>query len=292
MEIKFFKSLYYKLPFSLINFFHKILSKFHNSVINDFIFSPYGEEYNLTKKDRINILQSFLKILTEVESGCSLESLITLAKHLLNLKKKSTHDEERYIVECGCFKGASTSALSIICDLIGRKIIVYDSFKGLPKTDVEVKTFYTHLNNYGTYKEGMFRSSLVEFKSNIIKYGKHSSCIIREGYFEEILKLHSEKLDFIFLDVDLISSTKSCIKHLWPYLNNDCKIFTDDSCDLEVVKIWFDNNWWTQELNQLAPGYIGSGCGLPLGAKFSSLGYSIKNQNYSNFSQASWFVNK
>jgi len=114
MEIKFFKSLYYKLPFSLINFFHKILSKFHNSVINDFIFSPYGEEYNLTKKDRINILQSFLKILTEVESGCSLESLITLAKHLLNLKKKSTHDEERYIVECGCFKGASTSALSII----------------------------------------------------------------------------------------------------------------------------------------------------------------------------------
>ena len=31
-----------------------------------------------------------------------------------------------------------------------------------------------------------------------------------------------------------------------------------------------------------APGYVGSGCGIPLGGKYSSLGYTIKNPKKKN----------
>ena len=55
-------------------------------------------------------------------------------------------------------------------------------------------------------------------------------------------------------------------------------MFSDDACDMDVVSIWFNNEWWQKNLNCDAPGYVGSGCGISLGGKYSSLGYSIKNQ--------------
>ena len=36
------------------------------------------------------------------------------------------------VVECGCWLGGTTTNLSIICDVVGRDLIVYDSFEGLP----------------------------------------------------------------------------------------------------------------------------------------------------------------
>lgn len=53
-------------------------------------------------------------------------------------------------------------------------------------------------------------------------------------------------------------------------------VYTDDSFDMEVVRVWFDEQWWQKELGQRAPGYVGSGCGLPLSPDYSSLGYTRK----------------
>ena len=86
-----------------------------------------------------------------------------------------------------------------------------------------------------------------------------------------------EKIDFLFLDVDLITSTYDCIKYLWKYIVDESFIFSDDACDIDVVSIWFDQKWWKENFGCKPPGYIGSGCGIPLGGKYSSLGYTIKN---------------
>lgn len=281
------KKFYYSLPAPIFKKINNLGIKLFSDTIPDFINSPYGINYGVTRKSRIDLLNKFLIINQNIESATSLEVHITLAKNLLELP---VINEKSFIVECGCFKGGSTSALSLICDIIDRKIIVYDSFKGLPKDNFDQKIIYPHLNLYGYYEEGMFKSNFNEFEKNVSKFGNINHCIVREGFFEESLKLHKEEIDFIFLDVDLLSSTKTCIKYLWPYLKNGQKVFTDDSCDLNNVKIWFDDFWWKETLNENAPGYIGSGSGLPINQKYSSLGYAIKNLNHTNLSKAAWLI--
>ena len=43
------------------------------------------------------------------------------------------------MVECGCFLGGSTANLSLVCDIVGRELIVYDSFEGLPPPEADDK---------------------------------------------------------------------------------------------------------------------------------------------------------
>ena len=75
-------------------------------------------------------------------------------------------------------------------------------------------------------------------------------------------------------------------KPLWKYIVDDSFIFSDDACDIDVVSIWFDHKWWKENLGCKPPGYIGSGCGIPLGSKYSSLGYTIKNPKKDKYNKA------
>ena len=107
----------------------------------------------------------------------------------------------------------------------------------------------------------------------------------------ESLRAVGPKLVFAFVDVDLTSSMKDCIRHLWPRLADEGLIYTDDSCDMEVVRVWFDDAWWQQELGSRAPGYVGSGCGLPLSVAGSSLGYAQKVVDVrKSYQQSPWLV--
>ena len=53
--------------------------------------------------------------------------------------------------------------------------------------------------------------------------------------------------------------------------------------------MWFDNVWWEKNLGCKAPGYVGSGCGIPLGGNYSSLGYTIKNPKIDGYNKAFFF---
>lgn len=282
------KFLYYSLPLILLKISKIFFSKLYNPIIFDFIFSPIGKKYGLTKKKRIILLKKFIKIIENIDSGTSLETHITLAKYLLSLPKS----KNEFVVECGCFKGASSCSISLVCKIIKKKLIIYDSFDGLPFVSKNNKTFYPHLKVTERYKKGMYKGNLNIVKQNLLNFGELSQCILRSGFFDKTLPNHKEKIGFIFLDVDLVSSTKSCIKNLWKHLKNDGYIFTDDSCDMNNVKIWFDSKWWKKNLGVIAPGYIGSGCGLPLNSFYSGLGYSIKKPNIKKFSSKNKFYLK
>ena len=132
----------------------------------------------------------------------------------------------------------------------------------------------------------MYKGTKEEVVENLKNYGELDICIFREGYFKNSLKKHNEKIDLLFLDVDLLESTKECIINLWNFIVDEAYTFSDDACDMNVVSIWFDNEWWQKNLKCNAPGYIGSGCGIPLGGKYTSLGYTIKNPNLKNFKKA------
>lgn len=218
-------------------------------------------------------LVSRLKVLNEqIPSGTSWVNQTILATEILSLPPTVAGD----IIECGCWKGASTAALSLVCAMTGRKLIVCDSFAGLPEDEPRAVHKYPHLGVFGFYQEGMYAGRLDEVKGNIAKYGDLTVCEFLPGFFSTSLKSLSSPVAFAFLDVDLASSMRDCITHIWPLLVNNGRIYTDDSLDMEVVRIWFDDNWWKTNLNQAAPGYVGSGCGLPIDPQFSALGYAHK----------------
>ena len=277
------KKVYYKLPSFLQNYLNKAAYKVSNNLIENFIYSDIGKNFDLNVGDKKKIIKRIKTSLAKVESATNLETHLELGKKILSLNK----NDKGFIVECGAFKGASSISLSIFSQIVDRKLIIYDSFEGLPEDNDQIEgRDYPHLKVTGVYKKGMYKGVLEEVQANLKYYGEYDNCIFRKGFFNETLKTHKEKIDFLFMDVDLAQSTKDCILYLWPFVNNEKYIFTDDACDIDVVSIWFDNEWWMKNLNCNAPGYVGSGCGIPIAGKYSSLGYSIKNPIKSNYEKA------
>lgn len=276
------KKLYYKLPLLYQNYLNKAASKLANNAEENFIYSDNGKNYNLSSKDKENIVKRIKVSLSKIESATSLDVHLELGKRILNLPKN-----DGSIVECGCYQGASTVSLSIFSKIVEKNLIIYDSFEGLPPDEDNVgKRNYPFLNLTGTYKKGMYKSSMEQVIDNLKFYGEYDVCKLRKGYFNKSLIQHKEKIDFLFLDVDLVQSTSDCIKYLWNFLNNGSYIYTDDACDMDVVKFWFDKEWWNKNLNCEPPSYIGSGCGINLGNSYSSLGFTIKNSDKSKFDRA------
>jgi len=179
----------------------------------------------------------------------------------------------------------------LVAKIVKRKLIVADSFQGLPEDDKNVIHQYPHVGVFGFYKKGMYSAGLEEVKKNLSDYGELPVCQFLPGFFANSLKNLKKPIVFAFLDVDLLTSIKDCIKYIWPRLINNGYIYTDDSCDMEVVKVWFDNLWWQRILKQPAPGYVGSGCGLPISPNYTSLGYAFKvNNPKESYKRVSWLV--
>lgn len=229
--------------------------------------------------------EGFHSVTRAVPRGTSWLYDVVLATDILRIPPEVAGD----VIECGCWKGASTASLSLVCQKVGRKLLVCDSFEGLPADDGLTIHTYPHLGVFGYYQKGMYRARLEEVRANIARFGALETCQFMEGFFSDSLKSLEAPLVFAFLDVDLASSLKDCLKYIWPLLVDGCLMYTDDSCDTEVVRVWFDDAWWRQEVGARAPGYVGSGCGLPLSPRYTSLGYSRKALDpQRSFKRTSW----
>lgn len=247
----------------------------NGSLARRFIGGNAGKAFGVSASDRAELLRKFRLINRHVKSATQWPSYLVMADFLLNIPSSLSGD----VIECGCYKGASTAALSLLCAKIGRKLIVCDSFEGLPADVADAQHRYPHLGATTTYGVGDFAGRLDEVKANIAQYGDISVCEFVPGFYSNSLKDFDRDLVFGFFDVDLLSSMQDCIRYLWPHFRDGAIVFTDDSCDMEVVKIWFDREFWRGNLNCEPPGYIGSGCGLPaISPAFSALGYTFKGE--------------
>jgi hypothetical protein len=217
-------------------------------------------------------VEQFKANTVEIASGTSWLLHVALAQQILSSPTEAKGD----VIECGCYKGSSTASLSLACKQAGRRLWVCDSFEGLPEDESTRVHDYPHLQVYGHYEKGMYAGRLEEVKGNVARFGDLSVCQFVPGFFSESLKSLTGPFVLAFLDVDLVSSMRDCIRHIWPLVADGGLVFTDDSLDMEVVRVWFDDNWWRETLGERSPGYVGSGCGLPLAPDSSSLGYARK----------------
>jgi O-methyltransferase len=235
-----------------------------------------GGEYGIGFRAKLSLLYRFYANTRKVETLSDFREHMELAAAVLRVPRSA----EGSVVECGCYVGGSTVNLSLVCALTGRKLIVFDSFAGLPEPKQYDRWHHSlHVGHTDVYYKGRFAAARETVEANVSKFGDISVCEFRAGYYDETMPGFDEPIVMAFLDVDLIDSLKPCLEGLWPNLRPGCRMYTHEARNLALVALYFDQDWWRQTLHEDAPGFVGSGVGLPLGMDTNSgseLGYALK----------------
>ncbi|MDQ6786879.1 MAG: TylF/MycF family methyltransferase [Acidobacteriota bacterium] len=207
---------------------------------------------NFFKKYRLGFKMFLNKL--RVETGTSYKSHLAMALKIF----ETPPDVEGAIVECGTWKGGSAANLSLVCRMTGRKLLIYDSFEGLPEK-VEGD------REAGGYETGDYCGTLEEVRENIRRYGAIEVCEFVQGWFNDTLPQLKQPVLLAFLDVDYEASLETCVRYIWNNLTEKGYIFIDEYVGLDYCSIFYSETYWKRFFNRTPPGLVGAGVGLPLG---------------------------
>jgi O-methyltransferase len=189
-----------------------------------------------------------------VVTGSTYKAHLAMAVKLLEIPPEVEGD----VVECGCFLGGSTANLSLICEIVDRRLIAYDSFEGLPAP--------TEGDKYATERtEGAFRGDLEIVRDNVRALGAIDRVEFRKGWFEDTLPGHDTPVVLCFLDVDYQASLRDCVLNLWPHLTERGYVFIDEYVLLDYCALFFSERFWSESFGTTPPGLIGAGSGVGVG---------------------------
>lgn len=222
------------------------------------LYSPrIHPSYGMTLRRKAVLAWRMRRTTSKVVTGSSWRAHLAMAVKLLEIPP----EVEGVVVECGSFQGGSTANLSLICDIIGRDLIVYDSFEGLPPPTPGDKI----ANPMGT---GLFAGSLPTVREHVRRFGAIDVCTFRKGWYADTMPQHTEPIVLCFLDVDYQASLHDCMTHLWPKLLPTGYLFLDDYPFLEICALFWSERYWKTYFDTTPPGLIGSGTGIGLGNFF------------------------
>jgi hypothetical protein len=191
-----------------------------------------------------------------IENGSTYKAHLAMALKLFELPPASELPGD--VLECGTWKGGSAANLSIVCKIVGRKLIICDSFEGLPEP-------LSDTPDAVEYNKGDYCGMLDEVKANISRCGEIEVCEYVQGWFENTLPELDREIVLAWVDVDLESSLETCVLNIWPHLTENGMIFLDECVGLGYVALFFSESWWRNNFDRNPPGLIGAGTGLGLG---------------------------
>jgi len=152
------------------------------------------------------------------------------------------------IVEAGAFKGGGTAKISLATKHAGRQLVVFDSFEGLPENTEEHQKSVLGHSIEGWFKAGNFNGSLDEVKQNVTTYGDISVCSFIKGWFEDTMPSFKQPIALAYLDVDLASSTRTCLKNLYPLISPGGAIYSQDGDFPLVIEVFKNEKFWKEEV--------------------------------------------
>jgi O-methyltransferase len=160
------------------------------------------------------------------------------------------------VVECGVGKGSSTAKLSHFVREAGGHLHAFDSFRGLPPNDERV----VHLDGRVTeFRAGAFQGRRAEVEKNLARHGVPDVVTLHKGWFADTLPGFDRAVDVALLDVDLVSSTRTCLAHLYPRLRPGGVLFTQDGHLRGVVALLADAAFWRGDVGVEPPVIEGLG---------------------------------
>jgi hypothetical protein len=150
--------------------------------------------------------------------------MLTLANHLYVLRAAGV---EGCVLECGCSHGFSSCCLSRACAALGYRLVIADSFQGLPPTRPDEPFF----------SGGDYAASLEEVRGNVERLGRPAVVEYVPGWFSESLPGWRRELALLWLDVDLYESARDVLEHTFSSLNRRGALVTHEYTDFHGTPI-------------------------------------------------------
>ena len=242
--------------------------------------SEAGADYGVGFFRKARLLWRMYRNRFRILTASGLLDQVVKVTELLKIPK----EVQGVVVECGSYQGGSATNLSLVCEMVGRELHIFDSFAGLPEpSDADKLHKIPSLLEIRTFHKGDFCGTIEIVKENIRRYGSLPVCRFHPGYFDQTLPQFKEPVVFGFLDVDLRASLEPCVENLWPLLQDRRLLFTHEANHMEIAGLFFEPNWWqSRGLEKIPPGLVGGGSGIGLyisdkGFFRSTLGFAIKN---------------
>lgn len=239
-----------------------------------FLLEDAGEELGARLWTKALLAARFRRNHRSLETLSDVIEHLELARAILSVPPTL----EGAVVECGCYLGGSTVNLSLAAALARRRLLVFDSFQGLPAPSEADARHPTPFSNWvDVYHEGRFAASLDTVRENVARLGRLDVCEFVPGFFDQTMPRLDTPVVCAFLDVDLVESLKPCLAALWPWLAPGCRLYVHEAQSMKLASVFFDSEWWREATGDEAPGLVGAGTGLPLAAGVGSLlGYAEK----------------
>lgn len=139
------------------------------------------------------------------------------------------------VVEAGCWKGGSTTKLSLICHYLGYHLEIYDSFEGVEAIPEDGYDF-----------SGEYAATEGELTENLCKFGMPEVCSIHKGWFAQTLKASPvlSPVRVVYIDCDLAKGTGEVLQGTVPSLVDDGWIFSQDYHIKSVRAFLHDPEVW------------------------------------------------
>lgn len=187
---------------------------------------PFLANGNLALRDRFRMLLRFLQVDWNVLHSHSPTEISAIARALTT--RAASPGE--VVVEAGCWQGGSSCKLSILCQRLGYRLMIYDSLAGVePMTPEEIGDSYDF--------SGEYASSETIVKNNISRYGEISVCSFHKGWFRDTLARHPvpSPVRLGYIDCDLAKGTQEALQGITPSLVEGGVVFSQDF-HIEPVK--------------------------------------------------------
>src|SRR5512132_541914 len=158
---------------------------------------------------RLGLVARFVRITNHVRTYHTQAEMLTVADRVLRLAGR----RGLTVLEAGAGKGGGTAKLSLVARLAGARLVVCDSFRGMPPNDERHETIWGRRTEF---REGAFRGTARLVERTIARYGAPEVCELVKGWFADTLPPLAVPLDVVLLDVDLVASTRTCVRWLYP----------------------------------------------------------------------------
>lgn len=237
------------MPMPLI-YLYRFLSQGEARAVLTFLVRPAGRT---TFGQRFNLVLQLYVVSEAVPCPHTQTEMLAFISYVLALPQ----DLPGCLVEAGCYKGGSTAKFSLAARLAGRKLVVFDSFEGLPKhRESPVRNIFGELV---AFPPRSYYGTLDEVKDNVRMFGALEVCEFRKGWFKDTIPGFDEPVAALFIDVDLASSTCILLKHLFPRLIPQGLLISHDGHLPTVIRVFQDEDFWKNEVGCPKPILEGIG---------------------------------
>ncbi len=202
---------------------------------------------------RLRLIGAFYRISYFVDCPHTEHELLSIAQAILDLPPELPGS----IVEAGAFRGGSTAKLSLVARLAGRELDVFDSFEGMPENDEEHgKSIYGREHRF---RRGSHAAPIENARMNVARYGDISRTHFHKGWFSETMPGFKKQVAAACINVDLVQSTRDCLKYLYPLVPKGGVIFSQDAHFPWVISLLRDDAFWRNEIGIPRPEIPGLG---------------------------------